>query len=236
MWISARSRETIVSAYAQAATDLFDADPIDPDHTASRLLEWCATTSQRWLIVLDDLQRPEDLHRLWPPSATGGRMGVTTRRRDPSLVRADRPMIDVGVFTSEEAHAYLAAKLADHPHLADDLDGLAADLGWLPLALAMAYLINRSVADRELTCARYRIRLADRRRTLRQVMPSAGELPDDHYRTVDATFALSIELANELEPVKLAGPSCCRRACWTQRGSRCSYSTPPSSRTIWPEC
>jgi hypothetical protein len=203
LWVSARSREAVVSAYAQAAVEVLHADPADPEHAAQRLLAWLAATESRWLIVLDDLQRPEDLHRLWPPATHQGHTVVTTRRRDPSLARADRVLLDVAVFTPAEAHTYLRAKLADHPHLVDGLEGTAADLGYLPLALAqaVAYLVNR-----DLTCQRYRQRLANQHRTLHHVLPELGELPDDHDQTVAATFALSVALADTLAPVGLARP------------------------------
>jgi hypothetical protein len=107
------------------------------------------------------------------------------------------------VFTPAEAHAYLTAKLSGHPQSAQGAAGLADDVGFLPLALAqaVAYLTNRGW-----TCQHYRDRLADHRRTLRQVLPQPGELPDDYTATVAATFALSLNLANELEPVGVAGP------------------------------
>ncbi len=203
IWVSARSRDGIVGVYAQAAVELLGADPTDQRQAANQLLTWLATTDCRWLILLDDLQRPEDLRHLWPPASPQGRVVVTTRRRDPSLARTDRPLIDVGVFTPDEAHDYLTAKLAGHPQLVDGLGGLAGDLGYLPLALAqaVAYLTNRG-----LTCAQYRRRLGDERHTLSQVLPTHGELPDDHDHTVAATFALSIRLADEIEPAGLAGP------------------------------
>lgn len=91
VWVSARSRDAIISAYAQAAVDLLDADPTDPEQAAARFLAWCVSSAQRWLVVLDDVQRPEDLHHLWPPTAVEGQVVVTTRRRDPaSHARIDR--------------------------------------------------------------------------------------------------------------------------------------------------
>jgi hypothetical protein len=203
VWVSARSRDAIIAAYAQAASDLLDADSTDPDRAAARLLAWCASTPQRWLIVLDDLQHPEDLDHLWPPATADGQVVVTTRRRDPSLARTDRSLINIGAFTAAEAHDYLAAKLTHHPDLVEGMDGLAADLGYLPLALAqaVAYLANRGW-----TCQRYRDRLADHRQTLCQVLPEPGELPDDHTDTVAATFALSMRLAHNIKPVGMAGP------------------------------
>ncbi|GIF08888.1 hypothetical protein [Actinoplanes siamensis] len=82
--------------------------------------------------------------------------------------------------------------MAGHPRLLDDADGLAADLGYLPLALAQAaaYLL-----DRRLSCAGYRARLADQRRQLADLVPEEGALPDEHQATVAATWALSIDLA-----------------------------------------
>jgi hypothetical protein len=203
MWVVATSREAIQAAYADAAVQLVGADPHDPARAADKLLAWLATTGQRWLIVLDDLQRPEDLRQLWPPTTATGQVVVTTRRRDPSLGRGDRRLIDVGVFTEPEALAYLQAKLERHRHLFGGAAELAAELGYLPLAMAqaVAYLINRG-----LTCHQYCDRLTDQRRTLHQVLPEPGELPDDHATTVAAAFALSMNLADTLNPVGVTRP------------------------------
>ncbi len=201
VWITAVSREAIVTAYARLATDLTGIDDPDPAQGANRLLTWLATTDKRWLLVLDDLQNPVDLQGLWPPHADAGNVVVTTRRRDAALKGFRRRLIDIDLFTSTESHTYLSSKLADHPYLADDVDGLANDLGHLPLALAQAaaYLL-----DRQIPCAEYRRRLAQRK--LETVLPAQHNLPDDHRTTVAATWALSIKHADSLEPVGLAGP------------------------------
>src|SRR6185436_12316210 len=80
---------------------------------------------------------------------------------------------------------------------------LAAEVGHLPLALAQvaAYMI-----DRDLSCREYCTRLKDRLRKLADVLPTRGELPDDHGDTVAATWSLSIELADRLAPRSLARP------------------------------
>ncbi|MEU8004406.1 hypothetical protein AB0B66_24890 [Catellatospora sp. NPDC049111] len=87
--------------------------------------------------------------------------------------------------------------------MADDIGGVAADLGYLPLALAQAaaYMI-----DREITCSTYRVRLADRRRSLEHFLPEPESLPDEHRATVAATWSLSIEHADTLRPAGLARP------------------------------
>jgi uncharacterized protein YciW len=94
---------------------------------------------------------------------------VTTRRRDAAL---PGHLIDVGLFTKGEAVSYLRAKLAAQGRHDDpgQVEELARDLGHLPLALAQAvtYLL-----DLHLDCATYRVRLADRARTLPDLVPSA---------------------------------------------------------------
>ena len=208
VWVTAASRRQILDRYLEAATglglaDRGDPDRVDPEQVAQRLLAWLAGTDRRWLIVLDDLVHPGDLRGLWPPAAPGGATVVTTRRRDAALHRTGRTLVDVGLFTPAEAHAYLEAKLGPAGGPAGDLDGLAADLGRLPLALAQAatYLL-----DRELDCAGYRARFADRKRTLAQLVPEDDSLPDDHATTVAVTWSLSIEVADGLRPAGLARP------------------------------
>ncbi len=192
-WITAESRDAILTAYAQLAKTLTGIDDADPEQGARRLLEWLASTPKRWLLVLDDVQHPADLHGLWPPAA--GRVVLTTRRRDAALAGDRRRIVDVGQFTAAQARAYLNRKLAARPHLADDVAGLADDLGHLPLALAQAAAY---VLDRELPCSAYRQRFRERK--------LAAVLPDDHQATVTATWALSIAHADRLEPAGLAGP------------------------------
>ncbi|WP_215542538.1 tetratricopeptide repeat protein [Amycolatopsis sp. CA-230715] len=208
VWVWAGSREAIVSSYAHLATDLTGIEDRDPERGARRLLEWLATTSVRWLVVVDDLQSPQELRGLWPPATETGRVVVTTRRHDAALRGPGRQVIEVGVFTPDEADGYLRGVLAGQPHALDDprngdgVRGLARDLGYLPLALAQAaaYMV-----DRNLTCAAYRGRFADRLRRLASLVPEGEGLPDEHRATVAVTWSLSVEQADRLAPTRLAG-------------------------------
>ena len=204
-WVTAGSRDAVVAAYAQAGAEVAGADPGDPEQAAARFLTWLETTARRWLVVLDDLSDPADLRGLWPPASAHGRVLVTTRRRDAVLSGAGRRLVDVALFTAGEAIAYLTAKLAAHglTDQHDQIAGLASGLGYLPLALAQAaaYLI-----DRDLDCASYRARLADRRRTLPDLVPDDSGLPDDHRMALAVTWSLSIEQADRLRPAGLARP------------------------------
>lgn len=197
VWVTATSREAVVSDYARLAADLTGVADQDPGDGARRLLEWLAGNGSRWLVVLDDVRSAADLTDLWPPQTQSGQTVVTTRRRDAALHGAGRQVVEVGLFTPAEAHAYLRERL----ELADDVEGLAQDLGFLPLALAQAaaYLL-----DRQLPCSEYRRRFA--RRRLAAVVPEHAGLPDGHRETVATTWALSVELANQLAPAGLAEP------------------------------
>jgi hypothetical protein len=203
VWVTAGSREAIHAGYATAAAALTAQEESHPEQGARRFLEWLATTTIRWLVVLDDLERPADLVGLWPPRNRSGRVVVTTRRRDAALRGHQRQMVEVGVFSPDEANTYLATALADQPRLLDGAAELAAELGFLPLALAQAgaYLLDRDLSGED-----YRRRWTDRARTLAALLPEPEALPDEHRVTVAATWSLSVELAQQLTPVGVAAP------------------------------
>ncbi|HZM77932.1 MAG TPA: NB-ARC domain-containing protein [Candidatus Limnocylindrales bacterium] len=184
VWVAASNRSAIIAGFAQAAQQVGIAGPHEGELAAARLLPWLAATERRWLVILDDVNDPADLHDWWPPASPAGTTVVTTRRRDAAFSGHGRRRIEVGLFTMAEATAYLKAKLAAHPDLADDVAGVAADLGRLPLALAQAaaYLL-----DEEIPCSRYRQLFADHTRQLAALVPEPTSLPDSHQHTVDVT-------------------------------------------------
>ncbi|WP_432215807.1 FxSxx-COOH system tetratricopeptide repeat protein [Streptomyces hygroscopicus] len=207
VWISATTREAVVSAYAQAAAEVLGADLADAERAASAFLAWLepkpGSTQQCWLIVLDDVADPADVRGLWPPAGPHGRTLVTTRRRDAALTGDHRRLVPVGLFSPDEAIAYLTTALACHGRQVppDEVAALAADLGHLPLALsqAVAYLI-----DANLDCAAYRAQLADRVYTLTALLPDPSGLPDDQATTTAAAWSLSIDRADQIPPRGLA--------------------------------
>lgn len=188
VWAPATSRASLLDTYARAATELTGAGDDDPQQAARRLLDWLAAARVPWLVVLDDITDPADLDGWWPPDTRYGRTVATSRRRDAALL-GGRRLIDVGVFTPDEATAYLTSRIGEAPRRLDEADQLAADLGYLPIALsqAVAYIL-----DQDLTCAGYRARL--RRRRLDRVRPSV--LPDEQRHAVAGSWDLSIELAD----------------------------------------
>ncbi len=200
VWVTATSREAVLSGYAEAAVRVHAAPPnADMADAAARFLAWLQTAEPTWLVVLDDVVDPAAVRGLWPPDS--GRTLVTTRRRDSALMRADSRVIDVNTFSAADSSSYLCAKLAAHPHLHAGTEDLAAAVGHLPLALAQAVAY---LADRGLTCAEYVARF--QRRALGTLVPEPSGLPDDHQTTVAVTWSLSVELANSLAPPGLAKP------------------------------
>lgn len=199
VWVTARSRDAVQARYAQAAAEIGQA-PADVDSAAEWFLGWVQTTTRRWLVVLDDLSDPADLQGLWPEGPCG-RVLVTTRRRDAALASNARQLIEIGLYTPGQALAYLREKTGDGDGLEHAAD-LAADLGYLPLALAQAAAY---LHDRQETYAGYRRRLRDRRKRLAELFPDDA-LADDYRSTVAATWSISLEAADRLIPQGLATP------------------------------
>ncbi|MGW2964549.1 tetratricopeptide repeat protein [Streptomyces sp. NPDC001220] len=213
VWVNGTSRSAVVDAFAAAAAGLLGAGRDDPRAAVALFRAWLkqapgtgrALLGARWLVVIDDVPHVRALRDLWPPDVPHGRTLVTTRNRDAVFLSGGRGRIDVDRFTPGEAVAYFTAKLARHGmrDTAQELAALAEDLGRLPLALSQAvpYMVNRG-----LDCAAYRARLANRTRSLADVMPTETGLPDDQALTVAAAWDLSIDLADQQPPQGLARP------------------------------
>jgi hypothetical protein len=96
------------------------------------------TDGDRCLIVFDNASDP-DVLRPFVPAAGAARVLITSNRQSVANLGDSVP---VEVFTAEEALAFLA----DRTELADNAGAavVAAELGYLPLALAQAALARRA--------------------------------------------------------------------------------------------
>ncbi|MCG7205592.1 NB-ARC domain-containing protein [Streptomyces arenae] len=213
VWVNATSHSAVVDAFAAAAAGLLGAGRDDPRAAGMLFRDWLkrppgtarSRPGARWLVVLDDVPHAGALKDLWPPEVPHGRTLITTRNRDAVFLSGGRTRVDVGRFTLEEAVEYVTAALGRHavPGAAREVAALAEDLGRLPLALSQAvpYMVNRG-----LDCAAYRARLANRSRSLDDVLPTGTGLPDNQALTVAAAWDLSIDLADQQPPRGLARP------------------------------
>jgi hypothetical protein len=235
VWVTATSRAAILSAYAQArgATDPASAAEAatDVEAAAAAFLSWLSTTDRRWLVVLDDVADPVDVTGLWP-AGRAGRVIVTTRRRDGALYRHDRTRVDVGVFTPAESLDYLTAKLtgANLPRDAlEEAAELAADVGELPVALSQAAAV---IVDEAISCAAYRVLLADRTRTLAEVFPGDPRVTGEDYpHTLAAVWDLAADRADALAPAGLARRALSLAAVLDPNGIPEQVFTTPAART-----
>ncbi|WP_329568901.1 hypothetical protein [Kitasatospora sp. NBC_01266] len=193
--------------YALAARRLqiLGAQGQDAEADARAFLDWLATTSRSWLIVLDDLTDLEELSRWWPPRSrlANGRALATTRLRDARLSGAGRTVVEVGTYTANEASAYLHDRFtgAGTPHLLDArAEAMVRELGHLPLALghAASYMINEDVP-----CTSYLQRFTDRRARLDAVLPREAD-SEGYGRQITAALLLTLDAAQQCEPVGLA--------------------------------
>ncbi|MGW3835354.1 tetratricopeptide repeat protein [Streptomyces microflavus] len=209
VWARATGPDQIITAYAEAAGQLHlsGADQEGEDGAARLFVRWLAATRRRWLVVLDDLTDPAPLEEWWPDSGTGnGWVMATTRREDAQFSGQGRTLLRLGLYTREEAGAYLRRRLTDagHAHLHDAgrADELANELGDLPLALghAAAYLINtrRTMSD-------YLTLLRDQSSRLGDLFPSSADT-EGYGRPVTASLLLSLDSVHEADATHLARP------------------------------
>lgn len=207
LWVDARAREAVITAYAQAASRVHIPgirDGSDPVAAARIFLDWLSTTSRCWLVVLDDIIDPQAIVDLWPTSHTGtGWVLATTRRRDPILSGGGRSLVEVDVYAPEESAIYLFDRLsgANASHLLDGAATILAEaVGHLPLALshAAAFMIAKQVS-----CRGYVALFSDANSRLERIMPRWADT-EAYGRTVAATLLLSLDAAEAIEPKGLA--------------------------------
>jgi tetratricopeptide (TPR) repeat protein len=219
VWVTATSRESILTGFAQAAGEM-DADipGESADAAAKRFLSWLGRTRRRWAVILDDLQSVADLDELWPRGMMGQTV-VTTRLPDTQLRGPDRKVVQVDSYSRREALAFINSRLNSYPDQRLEALDLAEDIGRLPLALGLA---TSYITDRDETCRDYRARYADR---YQHVVNAASPACPANVLT---TWSLAIERAHELSPVGLAWPALALAAMLDHNGIPAAVLTSPS--------
>ncbi len=207
VWVTATSREAIVTGFAQAARTVGAAEAtLSAEAAADRFIGWLAHTRRPWALILDDLVSLADLENLWP-AGPAGQVVITTRlpetvfRAGPGQTHeaAAGPRIaPVGGFSRREVLAYLSARLTDYPDQRAEALDLGVDLDGLPLGLAQAAAVM--TVDR-LSCREYRGRFGERREYMSAVRVD-GVSP-----AVLATWSLAAESAHQLPPAGVAWPA-----------------------------
>ena len=161
VWVTASSRDAVVTGYAQALADLGAPDRWrEPEAAAARFLAWLAGTGRPWLVVLDDLTDAAVLDGLWPLGASG-RLVVTTNRPDYRVAGA-RPPRGGGRRVQQPREPGLPVhQAAGRPGPVDRRTRPGHRLGFLPIAVAQAGAV---MAGTGLDCREYLTRIAGQRR------------------------------------------------------------------------
>lgn len=139
-WISAERPDQVLAGLGQLARLMKLRDKgDDSEAAAAKVRQWLEMLrDERALVVFDNATDPDSLIR-WLPSAGSAQVLITSNRRSFDSLGT---LIDVDVFTSAEALAYLGERTG----LQDTAgaSALSAELGRLPLALAQASGVIRA--------------------------------------------------------------------------------------------
>ena len=178
-WVNAENADELLAGLAAVAAAL-GLQAGDREASGRAVRHWLETGGQRCLLVFDNASNPAVL-RPFIPAAGAARVIITSNEQSMGDLGNDVP---VEVFTQEEALAFLAERTGS-----GDVAGartVAAELGYLPLALAQAAAV---IAGQRLGYGTYldRLRALPTNELLRP--EEAGQYP----RGVAAAVLLSLE-------------------------------------------
>ena len=190
IWISATSRAAVLSRYVQASAAATGIEPTGTaESVAARFISWLSTTSQPWLVVLDDVLESADLDGLWPEGPMG-RLLITSTQSTAASARPGTQVVPIGFFSVREAFQCLTERLSANPAQRHGAIDLIEALGREPLAVAQ---VSSVLANSTLTYRDYRDYFARRRQ---QIGVAAGEVPS----AAAVTWTLSLGQAESLLP------------------------------------
>ena len=180
-WVNGADTGSLLSglaAVADAAGLIDDDSGRGITDAAATVRQWLETDGDRCLLVLDDVSDPEMLQPFVPTQGTSRVLITSSRQSSVNLGSA----FPVDVFTAAEASALLAKRTG----LDDEVgaDAVAAVLGYLPLALALAGAVIRGQRH---GYARYLDRL--------QTMPAEVSPTGDDHQACSRDAARTVRLS-----------------------------------------
>jgi hypothetical protein len=188
-WVTATSRESVLSGYVQAVAALGGSHSDDAETVAATLVDWLGETRRPWLVVLDDLRDAADLAGLWP-AGLAGRLLITTA--DSATISGEHQAVPLPVpaFSNREAMHYLTGRLTTDPDHRSGAIDLVGELGCEPIALTQASAV---IASAGLPCREYRHYFTQRQDQV--AVPGSVDRP-----AAAITWTLSAEYAEQLSP------------------------------------
>jgi len=200
LWARADSDSSLISDFLTLAAllNLPEKDARDPIEVREAVKRWLSR-NEDYLLVLDNANEP-DLLKPFLPLDPRGHILITTRAHNLDVLNIDAP-IDLEVMSANEALKFLLkrAKRQDtDPAKRTAAEGLARELGYLPLALeqAAAYMVVQQEPFAVYLDA-YR---AERLKLLDEMGPVVGEYPE----TVRTTWKRSFDAVAAASPASSA--------------------------------
>ncbi len=190
-WVPADQVQLIRARIAALAPRLGLPVPGGIDDAVARVMEALRLGKpyERWLLVFDNADQPEDLRQFFPDGASGHVLITSRNHRWDGAV----PTIEVDVFGRDESIAFLERRTPGIT--ADEADRVAEALGDLPLALEQAGALQ---AETGITADQYLTLLKEKFGTvLGENQPSDYDLP------IAAAWALQTAQVGEENPEAL---------------------------------
>ncbi len=191
-WADASSADALRASYAQMAQRLKITTRETPVDEAAEMFQHWLSERGDWLLVLDNVDAPDEIRPL-RPAASSGHLLVTSR--DRKIQGFGQEPLGVGVLPSEQATDLLLRRARRDAGARSAAEELAEELGYLPLALeqAGAYVDIHEVSFADYLAA-YRKR---RLKLLDKEAPQFGDYP----ATVATTWNLSFKPLEKTAPV-----------------------------------
>ena len=192
-WVSAGDMAKVLNGLGEVAARVGVSDPgRDQEGAAAAVRHWLEADGERCLLVFDNVVNLDGL-RSFVPAAGNAQVVITSSLQAASELGQ---AVFVDVFSEDEALAFLAERSGSPD--ADGARELAAELGYLPLALAQAAAV---IARQRLGYATYLDRL--RRLPVREYLARVQAGPYPHG--VAGAVLLSMDSADATEGSGLHG-------------------------------
>ncbi len=200
LWVSAASRESLMSGFAALAEmlNLPEQNEADQDKIVAAVRRWLNTTDQAWLLILDNADELDLLHDFLPSGR--GHCLLTTRAQGvralatPEKVEKMEPAAGALLLLRRAGRLRLEQPLSKA--MSEDqkqATALSEELDGLPLALDQA---GAYVEETDVSLAEYRDLYRQRGQKLRA---QRGQL-DLKHPSVTVTFTLAFENVAERNP------------------------------------
>jgi tetratricopeptide (TPR) repeat protein len=188
-WVKADSHLALTSGFMEIAAllNLPEKDAQEADLAIRAVLAWLEHHSG-WLLIFDNADAPELLKPFRPRTATGHVL-LTSRAQLFDMIGIGKPL-ELETMTPDEALRFLFTRTARaEPSQTEKTaaQDLAAELGYLPLALeqAAAFILAKQARFQDYLVSYGKQRL----KLLQQARPVAGEYPE----SVATTWALNFQ-------------------------------------------